>query len=509
MTKRIFLLLTLASVALSAFTQKTLEELTSTYQEALKQWDVPGMAVAIIKNDSLILSEGFGISNVQTGAKVDDETLFAIASNTKAFTATAIGLLVEDGKLSWDDKVVDHLPWFELYAPYVTAHMTVRDLLCHRSGLKTFSGDLLWYGSDYSRKEIVKRARHLEPANGFREKFGYSNIMYLAAGLVVEEVSGMSWDNFLQKHFFNPLQMNRTVTSTLKLEEMDNIAAPHNNTDNGIIAIDYLNWDNVAPAGSIISNVKDLSKWVKTNLHYGIYGSDTIFSPSTAMEMWKQHTPLPVSSYSKKLWPSTHLKSYGLGWSMYDYHGEKIVTHNGGYDGMISQTVLVPEKKSGFVILTNSLSRMYYPLLYETLDFLLDEEPQYDWSEYFLEQNTKYEERMKQMVARQDSLRQKDTKPSLSPEKYAGAYSGDLYGEAQITLKKDGTLNLQMVPSPKFHSKLTHWHHDTFMIKFEEFPSLPRGWVTFVLDRNGKVHEMKIDVQNPEFDFTELKFIKQ
>lgn len=509
MTKRILIFLVTITFSLSAFPQKSLKELTKTYDEALKKWEVPGMAIAIIKNDSLILSEGFGIRNVETGEPVDNKTLFAIASNTKAFTATAIGLLVEEGKLSWDDKVVDHLPWFEMYAPYVTANMTVRDLLCHRSGLKTFSGDLLWYGSDYSRKEVVKRARFLEPTYGFREKFGYSNIMYLAAGLVVEEAGGMSWDGFVKKHIFEPLKMNRTITSTIDLKSMGNIAAPHNKTDKGIIAIDYLNWDNIAPAGAIISNVDDLSKWVKTNLHYGIYEGDTIFSPSTAMEMWKQHTPLPVSAYSKKLWPSTHLKSYGLGWSMYDYHGEKIVTHNGGYDGMISQTVLVPDKKSGFVILTNSLSRMYYPLLYETLDFLLEEESEYDWNAYFLEQNEKYEERAEQMTSRQDSLRKKNTTPSLALEQYAGTYSGELYGNAEIKMNKGGSLELQMLPSPKFHSTLKHWHHDTFMIKFEAFPSLPRGWVTFVLDRNGNVHEMKIDVPNPDFDFTELEFIKR
>lgn len=507
MKKILFMLIFLSGLSALLQAQSSLDELEDYYKQALEDWEVPGMAVAIIQNDSLILSEGYGVSDINTGAKVDDKTLFAIASNTKAFTAAGIGILVDQGKVEWDDKVIDHLPWFRMYSPYVTQEMTVRDLLCHRSGLKTFSGDLLWYGSEYDRREVVERARHLEPEYGFREQFGYSNIMYLAAGLVIETVSGMSWDAFIKKHFFEPLDMERTITSTRDLENFDNVAAPHNNLDEGIIAIDYLNWDNIAPAGSIISCVSDVKNWIKLQLQNGVFKNDTIFSKRVQHEMWSQHTPLSVSPYSRKMYPSTHFKSYGMGWSLFDYHGRKVVTHNGGYDGMISQTVLLPEEKAGFVILTNSISGIYRALMYKTMDYLLEAESK-DWSKLFLKRYERYEKYKADQQAKKDSLRAKNTEPALALKAYTGTYSGELYGDAKVSLI-DGKLKIQLEPSPKFHSVMEHWHYDTFKIKFEEFPSLPRGWVNFIIDRDGKVQEMRIDVPNPDFDFTELKFYKQ
>jgi CubicO group peptidase (beta-lactamase class C family) len=453
-----------------------------------------------------VLSDGFGVRHVGTGEPVDEKTFFAIASNTKAFTAAALGILVDEGKVSWDDKVVDYLPWFRLYDAYVTQHMTLRDLLCHRSGLKTFSGDLLWYGTQYSRREVVERARFLEPTYGFRSHFGYSNIMYLAAGLVVEEVSGMTWDNFVARHFFRPLGMSRTITSVNDLKKLDNISAPHNETPDGVIAIDYLNWDNIAPAGAIISCVDDLARWIQLQLHHGVYGNDTLFSAAVQREMWSPQIPLQVARFEQQLWPSMHFKSYGLGWSLFDYHGEKIVTHNGGYDGMISQTVLIPGQKSGFVILTNSLSGMYKPLMYETLDYLLDISGP-DYMEIFNSQNQKYEEWKLLQQQKKDSLRQIHTHPSLALKAYSGTYLSEAYGPVEVSLS-DGKLSFSMQPAPQFHSVMNHWHFDTFEIGFAEFPSLPRGWVTFRLDQDGRVEALEIDVPNPDFDFTEFDFLK-
>jgi len=506
--KKLFLsLIILLGFLFKVNAQQSLNELKNTYKTALSDWNVPGMAVAIIKNDSLVLSQGFGIRDIDSKEKVTDETLFAIASNTKAFTAAGLGILVDEGKLSWDDKVTKHLPWFRMYDPYVTHEMTVRDLLCHRSGLKTFSGDLLWFGSEYSRREIVERARHLEPAYGFREQFGYSNIMYLAAGLIIEEISGRSWDEFMYWRIFKPLEMGRTITTTYDLEHFEDVATPHNQTDSGTIAIDYLNWDNIAPAGGIISCVKDVKNWLTLQLNHGVFEGDTIFSHDVQKEMWAQHTPLNVSDYSRKMFPSTHFKSYGLGWSVSDYGGKKIVTHNGGYDGMISQTVLIPEENSAFVILTNSLSGIYQPMMYTTLDFLLGRESK-DWNSVALKRHERYEKHKEKQQAKKDSSRKQDTSPSFPLQEYTGTYNGELYGPVKVSIE-NGQLKMQMVPSPKFHSTMEHWHYDTFNIKFEEFPSLPRGWVNFIMDQNGKINEMRIDVPNPDFDFTELKLYKK
>ena len=232
-------------------------------QESLELWKVPGMAIAIVTADTIVFAKGYGVCDIEKRNKVDENSVFAIASNTKTFTATAMAILVEEGKLSWDDKVVDHLPWFQLYDPYVTANITIRDLLCHRSGLETFSGDLIWYGSNYSAQEVIERAQYLKPVYGFREHFGYSNILFLTAGEIIAKVSGMSWVEFIEERFLIPLEMNRTKTSTNDLTKMKNLSAPHNILDDDkIIAIPYLNWDNIAPAGSMFSSATDMAKWL-------------------------------------------------------------------------------------------------------------------------------------------------------------------------------------------------------------------------------------------------------
>lgn len=487
--------------------KKELKELQEYYEQSIQDWEVPGMAIAIVKDGETIFAKGFGVKNINTQEPVDSKTMFPIASNSKAFTAASLAILVDEGKISWDDKVVDYLPWFKLYDPYVTENMTIRDLLTHRSGLETFSGDLLWYGSNYSREEIIRRARFLKPVYGFREHFGYSNIMYVAAGEIIPAVTGQSWDDFVKIHFFDPLQMNRTITTTNDLIKFENYATPHTDFEEQVIAIEYLNWDNVAPAGAIISSVEDVSQWLKLQLNHGIWEEDTIFTPQRSREMWSQNTVLGVSGFSERTWPSTFFKSYGLGWSLSNYLGHKIVGHSGGYDGMISYTCMVPDENLGFVILTNKNSSLYYPLMYKTLDVFLNGGDE-DWSMFLLElmaQRKAGDEKQKE-----EKLKNKieNTKPSLELAAYTGNYGGELYGDANVELENDELL-VQFVPSPKFRGKLKHLHFDTFEITFTEFPSLPPGTCNFIINAEGKVCEMKIDVPNPDFDFTELEFKKQ
>ncbi len=487
--------------------KKQLETLDEYYENARTEWDVPGLAVGIVKDGEVIFAKGYGQREVGKNSPVDSKTMFSIASNTKAFTAAALAVLADQGKINWDDKVTDYLPWFKLYAPYVTENMTVRDLLCHRSGLATFSGDLIWYGTDYSRREVIRRARYLEPKYGFRAHFGYSNIMFLAAGEIIPAVTGTSWDDFVKQHFFLPLEMERTVTSTKNLDRFSNVAAPHTEHDGKTIAIEYLNWDNIAPAGGIISCVDDVLKWINLQLDRGVIDGDTIFSPSQSREMWSPNTITDVSGFSEKLMPSTFFKSYGLGWGLSNYKGRKIVGHSGGYDGMISYTCLVPEENLGFVILTNKNSSLYFPLVYKTLDIFLGGD-QKDWNSIMLQLSEKRKQEQKRADSAREEARVKNTKPSLPLENYTGTYGGKLYGDAEVLLK-DGRLVVQFVPAEKFRGKLSHWHYDTFEIVFDAFPSLPPGTCTFILDAAGKVSQMKIDVPNPDFDFTELKFYKK
>lgn len=510
--KRIFSLLLILFLSVSLFGQKDLDrklkELDTYYTQALADWNVPGMAVAIVKDGEIIFSKGYGTLNVTTGEQVDGNSLFAIASNTKAFTATALAMLVDEGKLSWDDRVRDYLPWFELYDPYVSDNFTIRDLLTHRSGLKTFSGDLIWYGTSLSREEVVRNAKYLEPTFGFRGGYGYSNIMYIAAGLVIEEVTGKSWDQFIKERILDPLHMDRTVSSTKALTGMDNVSAPHNDYEDGLITIKWLNWDNVAPAGAIISSVNDMSKWLIFNMNRGITtDGDTLLSARRFDEMWSAVNPQDVSSWSMQQWPSTHFKAYGLGWAMFDYHGRKVLGHGGGYDGFISNTTFVPEDELGMVFLTNKNTSLYYPLKFKTLDVMMDAGEETDWSADFLTMIKDRDAYAEERKAKAEEARAKETKPSLPMQDYLGTYRCKMYGDAKVYF--DGTqLMLHLLPTEIFVGNLDHWQYNTWKIEFKKVPSLPSGLVNFIINDKGKVVEMEIDVPNPDFDFTELEFLK-
>lgn len=500
----LFLLIPFLSIAnnQNSTDKQKLKELEKYYQKALEQWEVPGMAIGIVKDNELIFAKGFGVKDINHSKKINKNTNFAIASNTKAFTAAGIMILSEEGKLSLSDKVQDHLPWFELYDSYVSEHMTIRDLLCHRSGLVTFSGDLIWYLSDHSPEEIVRRARFLKPAYGFRESYGYSNIMFITAGLIIEKVSGLSLEEFMKEKYFEPLQMDRTIISTSDIESMGNYAQPHIDIEGEVKKIPYANWDNGKAMGGIISNVVDVSKWLKLQLNKGIIDGDTIFSAESQEEMWTSQISRKVSSYSKELWPSTHFKGYGLGWGLFDYLGRKVIMHTGGYDGTISATVLIPEENLGIVILTNKITSLYSPVLYKTLDAFLGGEEK-DWATIILE-------RMNKNRQGSEEVKEDNTEKiaALGLDKYQGYYSGNVYGGVSISFEDKG-LYIRFEHTKDFHSPLTHINANTFEIKFPDAPSLPKGTVCFVLDENEKVSQLIIDIPNPDFDFTELDLIKQ
>lgn len=503
----IFSLLISGYCRLSAQEKTTADKLDAYFSEALIKWNVPGMAIAIIKNDSIILLKGYGVKDITKDGLVDENTSFAVASNTKSFTATAIGILVDEGKINWDDKVVDYIPWFRLYDPYVTLNMTIRDLLSHRSGLNTFSGDLIWYGSTYSRDEVIKRAAYLKPHSGFRTNFGYSNIMYLAAGQIVASVSGISWDEFINQRIFRPLGMSHSNTSISKLDLNGNTAIPHNDVEDKVTAIPYLNWDNIGPAGAINSSASDMIQWIQLQLNKGTWKDQVIIQEKSLHELCSPQTIQRVSSFSEKLWPSTHFKSYGMGWGLMDYHGKKIISHSGGYDGMISFTAFVPEANLGFVILTNKNSSLYYPLSYKILDAFLSVDTT-DWSAKFYELSQQNREAGIKAREEEALKRTEGTTPTLPLEKYTGSYISEVYGEAIVELKNN-KLFVSFVPTPIFHCQLEHWQYNTFTFRFQDVPSLPEGKAAFILGQNADVEKLLIDIPNPDFDFTELDFIHQ
>lgn len=502
----LFLLVIILQITSFAQQNSKIAALDKYIFDARIEWNVPAVSVGIIHNDSILLLKGYGEREIGTGKTVDENTLFAVASNTKAFTALGLGLLVDEGKLRWDDKVVDYLPWFRLYDPYVTANMTVRDLLTHRSGLATFSGDLIWYGSTYSSEEIIRRAAGLKPVYGFRSNYGYSNIMYLAAGEIIKVVSGKSWQDFIQQRILNPLGMNHTLTSVTQLDLNGNVAIPHNDVDDGLVAIKFLNWDNIAPAGALLSSSGDMLKWLQFQMHHAKIGDSTLVSEKVLHETWASQTVMNVSPFSEQSWPSTHFKAYGLGWALMDYHGRKIISHSGGYDGMISFSAFVPEENLGFVILTNKNSSLFYPLSFKILDAFLSNDTT-DWSTRFHKLIARNEAAEKKANDEAKANRIKNTSPTLSLEAYTGKYTSEVYGDVIVELKNK-QLNLRFVQTPMFHSPLLHWQYNTFTIKFPEVPSLPEGKAAFVLDMESHVHQLLIDVPNPDFDFTEFIFLK-
>ncbi len=527
----LFFVACLVPFAQQKFANDPVKRIDIIAETALEQFNVPGMAIAIIKDDAVLLSKGYGVQSTVTNALVTDSTLFAIASNSKAFTSAALAMLVDRGQIAWDDKVRKHLPYFTLYSPYVSEEFTVRDLLCHRSGLDTFSGDLIWYGTSHSREEIVRRARFLTPSFGFREQYGYSNILYLAAGLVVERVSGMTWDKFIAENFFNPLGMTMSNTTTsdysydqgkIQSSKSKNIAAPHNEVDGRNLPIDYVNWDNIGPAGSINSSVAELTNWMRLQLGKGTLNGRQYWKEARSWEMWENNMPKPVSKWQREHMPTRHFNGYGLGWELMEYRGCKVVSHGGGYDGMISKTVLVPEKNLGFVILTNNINSLPSCLTYEILDaFLMEYDKKgkpkgtkEDWVSMF-ETFKKVDEAATKKSREEDAAaRSKGTRMSLALAEYCGVYTSEMYGDVLITIDPTpltpyGGLKIDFAPTALFKGQLTHWHYDTFELSWSTQMMLPKGKATFVLNAVGKPIELKVVVDNPDFDFTELVLLRK
>lgn len=502
------LFLLLSSLPAVAQAPVDVARLDAYIAQAQQAWPVPGLAVAIVKDGEVVLEKGYGVREVGTSEPVDAHTLFAIASNTKAFTAAALAMLVDEGKLSWDDPVHKHLPYFELYDPYVSAEMRVRDLLSHRSGLGTFSGDLLWYGTGYTAEDVVRRARHLEQAGPFRGHYGYSNLMFIAAGEVVRAVSGQAWPDFVEARILEPLGMDRTVTSVRDLERVRNVATPHRPTPTSVDAIEWYNWDPMAAAGGIISSVHDMTRWLRLQLGRGALGETRLFSEATSHEMWTPHTPIRISMAAQARNPYTHFRAYGLGWVLHDYRGRKVVSHGGGYDGMYSQTVLVPEEGLGIIVLTNSMTGIAGAITNRIVDAYLGA-PERDWSAEMVTQDAEGRRQFWDRIARAERERVPGTAPSLALEAYAGTYGGPMYGDATVSLE-DGRLVLRLLPNADLVADLTHLHYDTFVVDWrKEFAWFDKGTAQFILDATGKVVEMKLDVPNDDLWFHELEFVRR
>jgi CubicO group peptidase (beta-lactamase class C family) len=452
--------------------------------KAMRDWEVPGMAVAIVKDDKIVYAKGYGVRRLGETTPVDERTLFAIGSSSKAFTAASLAILIDEGKIKWDDRVSKYLPDFEVYDPYVTRELTIRDLLTHRSGLER--GDFLWYGTENSRAEILRKTRFIKPTWSLRSTFGYQNLMYLAAGMVVEKVSGKTWDDFVAERIFTPLGMSVSNTSIKAFKPGGNVATPHAKIDNKVGVIPWRDIDNIAPAGSINSNVIDVAQWIRLQLGQGTFDGKKIFGPAAAREMHMGQTVIRLEGTQALTYPEAHFLNYGMGWFLSDYKGRKLIEHGGAIDGMRAEVALIPEEKLGVVILTNmNGSIVSMPLLYRIIDSYLGV-PQKDYSAETL---AKYKPLLEAGAAAEkkaEAERVANTKPTLDLGSYVGTYNSELYGDVKISLENE---KLKMAYGPAFASQLEHWNYDTFRASFFAAGS-SKAALTFSLNATGKVDSL-------------------
>jgi len=456
----------------------------------LREFATPGAAIAVVRDGQTVFAKGYGVRRLGGPEPVTDRTLFQVASNSKAFTSGALAILVDEGRLRWTDRVVDALPGFQMSDPYVTREMTVLDLLVHRSGLGLGAGDLLWFHSNYGRNDIIRRLRWVPMENSFRATYNYDNVLYDVAGAVVEAVSGQTWDSFVHDRIFVPLGMTSSVTSVVAVSASE-IAAPHGTVDGRLQVVPLDTADNLGPGGSIVSSVADMARWVRVQLDSGrVDGDRRLWSPARTAELWTGRITISVPRGS-------NLAMYALGWNVYDFHGYKIVTHTGGLAGMISRVMLIPQLRTGFVILTNSESSAMGALTDYLRDFYTGVRAA-DYVQRYRQSDESFDEAAFQ--ARLDSARNRTAGPSLPLAGYAGTYHDAWYGDVTLA-QEQGHLVIRFVPAPAFTGDLEHWQYDTFRVHWR-VPSLPDAWVTFALKPDGTVDIAKMAAVSPSTDFS-------
>ena len=482
--------LAVASVGIAA---RTIHEpyagLDGYVRSTMKEWNIPGVAIGIVRNDSVIYAKGFGVRELGKPEPVDERTIFAIGSNSKAFTAAGLEMLVDDGKMNLDAPVATYIPDFRLSDPLASQAVTVRDLLTHRTGLTR--NEIMWYGSTASRDELVRRLRYLPSESGFRSKFRYNNVTYMTAGQVLAHATGGTWDDFMKARIFAPLGMTSTGTSISELSAKSNIVTPHFETPQGIRAIQWYNGDNVGPAGSINSTVVDMAQWLRMQLAGGTYNGKRILSQRGVDEMRSAQIAIPLSGGTKVLFPTAHFLSFGLGFATSDYAGKLLVEHTGEIDGMASAVAMVPEARLGVVVLTNLGSGIFAPtaLARRIVDLQLGN-ASIDWSHKLRASYDSVAGLERAAIAAFAAQRVPNTKPSLPLAAYAGTYADSAFGEMTI---RDDNGRLSFDFGPMRRGTLEHWHYDTFRSHASN-PALGEAMFQFRLDPTGAVADVTLDV---------------
>ena len=503
-----------AALSASPALPPQLQDFGAYVDGARKQFDVPGIAVAIVKDGQVVMEQGFGVKETGKSGAVDAHTLFAIASNTKAFTAAALQMLAEQGKLKMDDRVIDHLPWFQMSDPYVTREMRVRDLLAHRSGLGLGAGDLLyWPPTKYSTKEVVQRLRDVPLATSFRSAYAYDNILFAVATLVIEETSGQSYADFLRDHLFKPVGMDESLVDMTYLKPGMDVAVGHAKFDfKDLRPVPPMAWVNNPGAGGIYASVHDLAKWMNVQLAGGrLPGGDArLFKEESQKQMWSMLTPMKIGEPPVPELAATkpNFAGYGEGWFLSDYRGHRLVWHTGGWPGMVSRLTLVPELKLGVVVLTNQESgAAFNAVTYRVLDAYLGNDKT-DWVAAYAAAVKKSEANADDSWKKHEAARDKNSRPSLPLDKYAGTYRDPWYGDIAVT-QEGGKLRMRFGKTPQLVGTMTPWQHDTFLVRWDDRSLNADAFVTFSLDADGGIREVRMQPISPltdfSFDFQDLR----
>lgn len=509
---RTFLLLVMGMLVSAGARAQEHAAIDAHIERVQKTFDVPGIALAIVKDGKVILAKGYGVRTVGRPERVDAHTLFGIASNTKLFTATALGVLVEEGKLEWDAPVIRYLPWFRLGDPYVTRELTIRDLLVHRSGLGLGGGDLLWWPpTTYDRTEIARRLKDVPLVTSFRSAYAYDNVLYLVAGEVIREVSGLSWEEFLTTRVLRPSGMTESTVRHGDPGPAKNVATPHAPINGRVQPVKPFDSDNTNPAGGINANAVEMARWMIVQLDSGRAPDGTqVFSPRTTRQLWSIVTPLRIGDPPPELAAlKPEFNGYALGIQVRDYRGVKILTHTGGLPGYVSRVTMVPALKLGIAVLTNQESgEAFESATYGVLDRFLGAASM-DWVGSYARvkarQDSSHAARNRMTASRVDT----SAVPPLPLERYAGTYTDAWYGDMEITLV-DGTLRIRMVPTPALQGELEYWQYGSFVARWSDPELRADAFVTFALTPGGKIEKVTMKAFSSEtdfsFDFHDLTF---